>query len=296
MHGYDYIPTARPASGIMARRMCIRAVIAIAAIVAAIPVSAAGDAVSRGGSLFLIHCAQCHGLTGKGDGSAAAFLPRKPRDFTQGIYKIKSSPPDIEIPRDEDLSGTISRGMSASGMPPWDKVLSEPERRDLVAYIKSLSDMFEGEANPPPLNMEGKAELTPESVARGREAYLRLKCDECHGPEGEGPSTKALKDDYGAPIWPRDLTRPSTYIGPFTREALYARITNGIPLTPMPPHPRHGEPDTIAQDRWDAVNYVFALAEQAERRRTMYWAAGIALAFLGAGAWLIRARRARKSP
>ena len=278
--------------------MCIQAVIAIAAaVMAATSASAAAvDAVSRGKDLFFIHCAQCHGPAGKGDGSAAAFLPRKPRDFSQGIYKIKSSPPDIAIPRDEDLFDTISRGMSASGMPPWENVLTEPQRRDLVAFIKSLSDMFEGEADPPPLNLEGKLELTAESVERGRAAYLRLKCDECHGPEGSGPATKSLKDDYGAPIWPRDLTRPSTYIGPFTREALYARITNGIPLTPMPPHPRPGVPDTIAQERWDVVNYVFALAEQAERRRTIQWAVGIALAALLTVAWLMRSRRARKSP
>lgn len=241
--------------------------------------------------LYLAHCQQCHGLTGKGDGSASAYLARRPRNFTEGVYKIKTSPPGWIIPRDEDIFGVITSGMSSSGMPPFAKILTEGERWSLVAYVKSLSDAFGSGENPPSLDYSGRVAYTPQSVERGEKVYYRLKCAECHGPEGSGQSMKKLKDDYGEPIWPRDLTRPSTFIGPYTPEALYSRVTNGIPLTPMPQHSMTGDTPIPAQDRWDVVNYITWLKDEAEIKRRNWvfiYIGASALAVFFGRAWITR--------
>jgi mono/diheme cytochrome c family protein len=265
-------------------------------MVAAVMISGSAANAMRGSAqegktVYLAHCQQCHGLEGKGDGSASAYLMRRPRDFTEGIYKVKASPPGWLIPRDEDIFGVITNGMSSSGMPPYANILTDGERWSLVAYLKSLSDAFVGEENPPALDYSNPVAYSLESVQRGEKVYYRLKCVECHGPAGSGPSTKNLKDDYGEPIWPRDLTRPSTFIGPYTPEALYSRVTNGIPLTPMPQHSKiSGEP-VPAQDRWDVVNYITWLKDEAQITRRNWMIALMAIlaagAFLGRG-WIAR--------
>lgn len=224
--------------------------------------------VENGRKLYLKYCYQCHGLKGKGDGPAAIYQAARPRDFTDGVFKLKTSPPKYLRARDEDIFIAITNGMPGSGMPRWENILTEQERWDLVAYIKSLSDMFEEEPNPPALDYSGKIPRTEDSVERGRWVYEELKCHECHGPAGQGPAIKVLKDDYGYRIWPRDLTKPWTYIGPFTAEDLYARVTNGIPLTPMPSFAKPGPEDAIFErKRWDVVNFVMHLADEAAAKR-----------------------------
>jgi hypothetical protein len=38
------------------------------------------------------HCAACHGTNGDGNGPASVWLYPKPRDFSAGQFKIKSTP------------------------------------------------------------------------------------------------------------------------------------------------------------------------------------------------------------
>lgn len=255
----------------------VMTVVAATAVMTANSTAHAGRGSPQAGrELYLTHCQQCHGPDGKGDGSASVYLMRRPRNFTDGIYKIKTSPPEWLIPRDEDIFGVIGDGMSTSGMPPFKHLLSEEERWNLVAYLKTLSDAFKGEDSPPALDYSAKVPYSQESVERGAIAFVKLKCIECHGPEGTGPSMKQLKDDYGELIWPRDLTRPSSFIGPYTPEGLYSRITNGIPLTPMPSHMKSGDMVVPDQTRWDVVNYITWLKDEAEKRRWNWMMASIA--------------------
>lgn len=273
-----------------------RAGLTALAMIAAVTVSGPAVYAMRGSAqdgkiLYLANCQQCHGPEGKGDGSASAYLMRRPRNFAEGVYKIKTSPPGWIIPRDEDIFAVITNGTSSSGMPPYAKILTDDERWSLVAYLKSLSDAFNVEGNPPSLDYSGRVAYSPQSVERGEKVYFRLKCVECHGQEGRGPAMKKLKDDYGEPIWPRDLTRPSTFIGPYTPEALYSRVTNGIPLTPMPQHAQAGNEPVPAQDRWDVVNYITWLKDEAQITRRNWMIALMAIlaagAFLGRG-WIAR--------
>ena len=48
-------------------------------------------ASEAGKALYDDKCAHCHGIEGAGDGSAAENLLPKPRDFTRGLYKIRST-------------------------------------------------------------------------------------------------------------------------------------------------------------------------------------------------------------
>jgi mono/diheme cytochrome c family protein len=45
-----------------------------------------------GRQLYAKYCAQCHGDNGDGEGVAAPHLRPRPRDFTQGKYKVRSTP------------------------------------------------------------------------------------------------------------------------------------------------------------------------------------------------------------
>ena len=248
---------------------------------------ARGNPLEEGKSLYIQRCFQCHGLEGKGDGPAAAYLPRRPRDFTTGLFKLKTSPPDTMLARDEDIFMAIADGLLANGMPKWKGTLTDDEIRSLVVYVKSFSDMFKGEQNPPRL----KAPSNPRSEKTekwGRKGYYELKCSECHGEDGKGNPAKILKDDYGVRIFPRDLTKPWTFIGPYTREDLYARVTNGIPVTPMPQHYDPKRENVLAQMRLDTVDYVMSLADNAaaEQRRKNMLLAGAILAVAALAYWL----------
>ncbi|PYM81561.1 MAG: cytochrome C, partial [Candidatus Rokuibacteriota bacterium] len=47
-----------------------------------------------GRRLYVRWCATCHGPDGRGNGPAAPSLIPRPRDFTRGLFKYKSTPAD----------------------------------------------------------------------------------------------------------------------------------------------------------------------------------------------------------
>src|SRR3990172_3808821 len=104
--------------------------------------------LEAGKQIYNFRCAPCHGFGGAGDGPAAMTLDPRPRDFTRGLFKFKSSPPG-EVVLDEDLFRTISRGIPGTAMPSWKHLLSEEQRWQVIAYIKTFSNRFK-EAKPAP--------------------------------------------------------------------------------------------------------------------------------------------------
>lgn len=81
-------------------------------------------------------CWECHGETGKGDGTKAAELKDDwghkiiPFDFTSGDLKRGTSAEAIYI--------TFSSGLDGTGMPSYEDTLKEEQRWNLVSYTLKL--------------------------------------------------------------------------------------------------------------------------------------------------------------
>jgi mono/diheme cytochrome c family protein len=215
------------------------------------------EAQPRGKAVYDRYCAECHGAEGKGDGPGAAYIAPRPRDFSSGSYKIRSTETG-SVPTDEDLVRSIRQGLYATAMPAWDGILSDGDIQDVVAYIKGMSPRF---ATPPKV-VAGADGIpsSPDSIGRGREVYDKLQCGKCHGTDGRGTGavTTEFEDDWQQPLPAADLTEPWTFRGGATSRDVYLRLRTGMAGTPMPSFAEaasHGE-------LWDLANYVVSLARK----------------------------------
>ncbi len=192
--------------------------------------------VAAGKVIYDMRCAVCHGLKGDGKGSRADELEIMPRDFTMAIFKFRSTPAG-DLPTDEDIFQTISRGMHGTGMLPWFG-LTAAQRWLTVYYVKSISGLFEGEEIMPSVKVPQPSKTstkTPkEYVELGKKAFEKAKCYECHGKEGRGDGEKAgkLKDDWFKPIRPRNFREEILKRG-LEIEDIYLTIATGLDGTPM---------------------------------------------------------------
>ena len=217
---------------------------------------------AEGKKLYQNYCAHCHGNEGDGKGSAQSFFRPKPRDFTSGKYKIRTTPSG-ELPTTEDIKHIIRKGMPSTGMPPFTN-LSDDEIANLAYYLKTFNaDFTDPDFTPIPLALGKAPEFSEESALRGREIYVQNECYTCHGDLGrtDGVSAPTLEDDFGDeknPIRPADLTKRWTFRGGSTREDIYRTFTTGINGTPMPSY----QDSMSEQDRWDLVNYIVSLSKR----------------------------------
>jgi mono/diheme cytochrome c family protein len=225
--------------------------------------------IPTGKGVYDQHCAACHGAEGDGNGSAAVWLFPKPRNFSAGLFKIQSTPSG-SLPSDADLYRSISQGLGGSSMPAF-QYLSERELLDVVEYVKHLTAVIgpdgrrvnrfeEAAVNGTlgtPITVPPEPPLTFDSITRGREVYVRLQCNSCHGETGagDGPSAPTLKDSFGVVIHPRDFNT-DLFRGGSTGQDLYTRIAVGLGGTPMVAYP-----DEVlnSDDRWALVHYVQSL-------------------------------------
>jgi cytochrome c oxidase cbb3-type subunit 2 len=186
---------------------------------------------ARGERVYQQRCAACHGKRGDGRGWAARALPIVPRDFTAGVYKLRSTPTG-SIPTDEDLFTTISRGMHGTPMMAW-RGLPEDERWALVARLKAFSPRFAHEE--PGAVVDVPAEPTEDDalVGEGARLWTRLRCATCHGAgDGKGPSVALLQKDPGRHVRVRDLGRGEFLRGTSARD-VYLTLRTGMDGTPM---------------------------------------------------------------
>ena len=89
--------------------------------------------------LYQEYCASCHGVSGDGTGDLAYLVYPKPRDFTGGKFKIKSTLPGLP-PTDDDLFKTIRQGMPGTAMPAFN-FLKDDEIKSLTGVIKEFSSL-----------------------------------------------------------------------------------------------------------------------------------------------------------
>ncbi len=188
----------------------------------------------RGEHVYRHACAACHGKAGDGSGPAARYLDPRPRDFTLGIYKFRSTTAGM-LPTDEDLYRTVTVGIPTTRMPAFEDVLTERERRDVVAYIKSFSKTFESMPAAEPITIHEEPKATAESIAEGKNIYMINGCWTCHGTTGKGAGEAAslLKDVWGHKIRPVDFTS-GKYKGGSDHKSIFRSINTGLTGTPMP--------------------------------------------------------------
>jgi DMSO reductase family type II enzyme heme b subunit len=249
------------------RRLFVSAaLLGVVALVVAAPalVSAqAGDA-NAGKAVYQLKCIGCHGEKGDGKGPAGELLVPQPRDFTSGIYKIRTTA--NKVPSDQDLFKVITDGMPGTSMPSW-AVLPEKERWNLVAYIKAFAaDKFK-EA-PKKLDLPKEVSSSAESIKRGKEMFEAIECNKCHGAEGraDGPSRAELKDEWGHPIAPANLTKRWNFRGGASRTDIAMRLGAGVLGTPMPSFIDSVEKP---EDIWHLTNYILSLGSDSPHYATL---------------------------
>lgn len=213
--------------------------------------------IEQGRVVYEQNCAICHGTLGDGRGMAQMMLRTKPRDFRQGIFKFRSTPTG-SLPRDEDLFETISKGLRGTGMVAQDR-LSETERRAVVKYLKTFSHRFQKQTPQAPIFIPETPPRSPALIAKGRRLFEEAGCLTCHGIEGkgDGPSASELKDSWGHPIQPADLTRPLKRGS--TSKDIYKTLATGLDGTPMPSYTA----SVSEEELWALAHYVASLSTDA---------------------------------
>ncbi len=225
--------------------------------------------VEKGRGIYFQRCSFCHGLLGDGEGPAAEFLDPRPRDFTLGTFKFRTTQSG-ELPTNEDLFRTVSRGLPGTAMQAFDSDLiknglDEEERWAVISYIKTFAQEFDDPELDPvatgkvislPAN---PAAYNEETIARGAKVFERAKCWSCHGKLGRGDGNKEFrKDDWGFPIRIRNVTHPWKIKAGSEVKDIYMRFTSGISGTPMPSFVK----SLNEADRWDLANYIKSLQHE----------------------------------
>jgi mono/diheme cytochrome c family protein len=214
--------------------------------------------LEAGKKLYEHNCSQCHGDKGDGEGPAAPHLLPKPRDFTSGKFKIRTTPSGA-LPTDSDITRVIRDGMPYSSMPAWPN-FSDGEVADLVSYVKSFYPGFADASRAgKPITLPPAPKWTKQSAEKGKAVYASLGCAGCHGKagRGEGPSAPTLKDDFGHPLHAADLTYRWTFRGGPTREDIFRTFSTGLNGTPMPSFYDSLKPE----QRWELTDYVYSLGD-----------------------------------
>ena len=97
--------------------------------------------VETGRAIYLERCAVCHGPQGRGDGPEAPFLSPRPGSLISAGSSVKS---------DAELLAVIANGKPRTAMPAWKDRLSEEQRGEVLAYIRSLIRFQPKPLTPPP--------------------------------------------------------------------------------------------------------------------------------------------------
>lgn len=99
-----------------------------------------GDPVA-GKEVYEKFCFYCHGRNGLGDGAIAMEVSPRPANFLTDWKRMEKT--------DEELFESISKGIIKEGkqlsMPAWEFILTEKQRWDVLAYIRSISKAEEGD-------------------------------------------------------------------------------------------------------------------------------------------------------
>ncbi|NDJ60746.1 MAG: c-type cytochrome [Chloroflexi bacterium] len=88
------------------------------------------EQIAQGAELWALHCAECHGDTGRGDGPRAD-------EFTEGVGNLLDQASVVNL-SDSAIYTLVTEGVGDQ-MPAYEDELTEAERRAVVAYSRTLS-------------------------------------------------------------------------------------------------------------------------------------------------------------
>ncbi len=255
------------------------------------------ERLRHGAELFRAQCASCHGVTGDGNGPAAAMMYPRPRDYRKGIFKFSSTPYGSR-PLRSNIERTVREGAKGTSMPSF-KLWSEDDLQAVVdhvlvlthrgeleillaleagnedevdpanvpGYVDEIMAMWQRSADQVILPLTRMPRYTTETVELGRKAFATetAGCFKCHGLDGRGKTTdnvKGFQDSWGFNTRAADLTS-AMFHGGGTPEDIYRRIYGGVSGTPMPSFKDKlaNEPDTF----WHLVHYVQYISGQRRR-------------------------------
>ncbi|GKS60145.1 hypothetical protein YTPLAS18_36720 [Nitrospira sp.] len=224
--------------------------------------------VDRGKIVYKEYCAQCHGMTGKGDGPAASGLNPKPAVHANMAFD--------KLPMEYLYTvinhGGVSVGKSPS-MPYWGLTLGQQRVADVIAYLKATFKGGEGGAataggmgvcpqerktQRAPAEFLAKVNPLPASskaVQAGKTLFQQtatpLACMNCHGTAGDGRGAMGLA--FQPP--PRNFTCGQTMKG-LPDGQLFWIIKNGSPGTGMMPFGNLSDDEV-----WQLIHYIRTLAK-----------------------------------
>src|SRR5438093_948504 len=101
--------------------------------------------IEEGKKIYFRKCVWCHGVDGAGDGPGADRLWPRPRNFNQGTFKIRHTAsgelplfdPTKPVAGQNDLFDTVTHALPGSPMPPWDGILTEQQRLQVLSVVKT---------------------------------------------------------------------------------------------------------------------------------------------------------------
>jgi len=243
-----------------------------------LPSAPSAEMLEAGKRVYFTKCVWCHGVDGAGDGPGADRLWPRPRNFNQGTFKIRHTAsgelPLFDPKKTEsgqnDLFETVTHGLPGSAMPPWEGILTDEQRLQVLSFVTTelIKDRSFQDKETETQTVLQLATLTPkaateESIKRGSELIVEKKCIECHGVEGRGDGNAFnLKDDWGFSIQPADWHKCWNFRGsrqdPYNVKNIFRTFSTGINGTPMPSF----ADTTSVDERWDIANFVNSLCER----------------------------------
>jgi mono/diheme cytochrome c family protein len=248
-----------------------------------------------GRQLYFRYCWGCHGFRGTGTGENwiptgsfpdSPYLNIQPRNFVAATFKCRSTPTGT-LPTDEDLYNSLVRGLTNSNMPSW-ITLTNQNRADLVAFIKTFSERWKTDKAGVPISVPPEPAPTVQSIQHGKELFTKLECWKCHGPEGlgDGPSASTLTDSNDEPIRPYNFAAGSRFKCGTTNHDLYKIFMTGLDGTPMPSFADVIKPE----DAWDLVHYLRTLQVYRKSPELALWEG------TKEGAEIVKAQKVRGTP
>jgi len=234
------------------------------------PAMPAAEDIEAGKRVYFTKCVWCHGVDGGGDGPSADRLWPRPRNFNQGTFKIRhTASGELPLPQ-MDLFQTVTHGLPGSAMPSWEGILSEDQRRQVIAFVTSqlVKDRKFDDKDTESFTVLQLDSLKPippskESLEKGAQLVVDKKCIECHGVEGHGDGNAFnLKDDWGFPIQPASWHKCWNFRGsrqdPYNVKNIFRTFSTGVNGTPMPSF----ADNTTIEERWHIANFVQSLCER----------------------------------